>query len=53
MLLAHWPTGRRIAVSAAFCLCIAVFIITLFQGISDSFLVRGVQAVAIAVAAIG
>ncbi len=53
MLLAHWPTGRRIAVSAAFCLCIAVFIITLFQGISDTFLVRGVQSVAIAVAAIG
>ncbi len=53
MLLSHWPTGRRIAVSAAFCLCIAVFIITLFQGISDTFLVRGVQSVAIAVAAIG
>ncbi len=53
MLLALWPTGRRIAVSAAFCLCIAVFIITLFQGISETFLVRGVQAVAIAVAAIG
>jgi predicted Zn-dependent protease with MMP-like domain len=53
VLLAHWPTGRRIAVSAAFCLCIAVFIITLFQGISDTFLIRGVQSVAIAVAAIG
>ena len=53
VLLAHWPTGRRIAASAAFCLCVAVFIITLFQGISDTFLVRGVQSVAIAVAAIG
>ena len=53
MLLAHWPTGRRIAVSAGFCLCIAVLIITLFQGISDSFLLRGVQTVAIAIAAIG
>jgi predicted Zn-dependent protease with MMP-like domain len=53
VLLAHWPTGRRIAASAGFCLCIAVLIITLFQGISDSFLVRGVQTVAIAIAAIG
>src|SRR4051794_15497188 len=53
VLLAHWPTGRRIAVSAGFCLCIAVLIITLFQGISDSFLLRGVQTVAIAIAAIG
>jgi hypothetical protein len=53
VLLAHWPTGRRIAASAAFCLCIAVFIITLFQGISDSFLIRGVQSVAGAVAAVG
>ena len=53
VLLAHWPTGRRIAASAAFCLCVAVFIITLFQGISDTFLIRGVQSVAIAIAAIG
>jgi predicted Zn-dependent protease with MMP-like domain len=53
VLLAHWPTGRRIAVSAAFCLCIAVLIITLFRGISDAFLIRGVQTVAIAFAAIG
>ena len=53
MLLAHWPTGKRIAASAAFCLCVAVLIITIFQGMSDQFLVRGVQTVAIAVAAIG
>ncbi len=53
VLLAHWPTGRRIAASAAFCLCIAVLIITLFRGISDAFLIRGVQTVALAVAAIG
>jgi len=53
VLLAHWPTGRRIAVSTAFCLCVAVLIVTLFRGISDAFLVRGVQTVAIAVAAIG
>ena len=53
MLLAHWPTGRRVAASALFCLCVAVLIITMFRGISDAFLVRGVQTVAIAVAAIG
>jgi len=53
VLLAHWPTGRRVAVSALFCLCVAVLIITMFRGISDAFLVRGVQTVAIAVAAIG
>jgi predicted Zn-dependent protease with MMP-like domain len=42
-----------VVVSALFSLCVAVFIITLFRGISDSFLLRGVQTVAIAVAAIG
>ena len=53
MLLAHWPTGRRVFASALFCLCIAVLVITLFRGIADSFLLRGVQTVALAVAAIG
>jgi predicted Zn-dependent protease with MMP-like domain len=52
-LLSHWPAGRRIAVSALFSFCVAVLVITLFRGISDSFLVRGVQTVAIALAAIG
>ena len=53
MLLAHWPTGRRVLASALFCLCIAVLVITLFRGIADSFLLRGVQTVALAVAAMG
>jgi predicted Zn-dependent protease with MMP-like domain len=52
-MLAHLPQGRRIAASAAFCLCVAVLIVTAFRGLSDAFLVRGAQAVAIAVAAIG
>jgi predicted Zn-dependent protease with MMP-like domain len=52
-VLSHWPTGRRIAVSTAFCLCVAILIVTAFQGVSDTFLVRGAQTVAIAVAAIG
>jgi predicted Zn-dependent protease with MMP-like domain len=52
-MLAHLPQGRRIAVSAAFCLCVAVLIVTAFRGMSDDFLVRAVQTIAIAVAAIG
>jgi predicted Zn-dependent protease with MMP-like domain len=52
-MLAHLPQGRRIAASAAFCLCVAVLIVTAFRGLSDAFLVRGAQAVVIAVAAIG
>jgi predicted Zn-dependent protease with MMP-like domain len=53
VLLSHWPTGRRILASAAFCLCVAILVITLFRGIADSLLLRGVQTVAIAVAAVG
>ena len=52
-MLAHWPQGRRIAASAAFCLCVAVLIVTAFRGMSDTFLLRGAQTLAIAVAAIG
>jgi predicted Zn-dependent protease with MMP-like domain len=52
-MLAHWPTGRRILASAAFCLCIAILITTAFNGMSDAFLVRGAQTLAIAVGAIG
>ncbi len=52
-MLAHWPTGRRIVASAGLCLCVAILIITAFQGLSSSFVVRGIQGVAIAIAAIG
>ena len=52
-MLANWPQGRRILASAGLCLCIAVLIVTAFQGMADSFLVRAAQTVAIAVAAIG
>jgi predicted Zn-dependent protease with MMP-like domain len=52
-MLAKWPQGRRILASSAFCLCVAVLIMTLFRGMSDAFLVRAAQTVAIAVAAIG
>ena len=52
-MLAHWPTGRRVAFSAAFCVCVAVLILTLYRGMSDAFLIRALQTVAIAVGAIG
>jgi predicted Zn-dependent protease with MMP-like domain len=52
-VLAHWSQGRRILASAAFCLCVAILIVTVFRGLSDAFLVRGAQTVAIALAAIG
>jgi hypothetical protein len=52
-MLANWPQGRRIVASAAFCLCVAVLIVTAFRGLSDAFLVRGAQTVAMAVAAVG
>jgi predicted Zn-dependent protease with MMP-like domain len=47
------PQGRRILASAAFCLCIAVLIVTLFRGMSDTFLVRTAQTLAIGVTAVG
>jgi predicted Zn-dependent protease with MMP-like domain len=52
-MLARWPQGRRIAASATFCLCVAILIVTAFQGMSDAFLVRAAQTLAIAAAAVG
>jgi hypothetical protein len=52
-MLANWPQGRRILVSAAFSLCVAVLVVTAFRGMSDAFLVRILQTLAIAVAAVG
>jgi len=51
-MLPQWSHGRRIAVSAALALCVAVLFITAYQGLSSQFLVRAAQVVAIAVAAI-
>jgi predicted Zn-dependent protease with MMP-like domain len=53
VVIAHWSPGRRIVASTALCLCVAVLIVTAFQGMSSTFLVRGAQTVAIAAAAIG
>jgi predicted Zn-dependent protease with MMP-like domain len=52
-MLANLPQGRRILASAAFCLCVAVLIVTLFRGMSDTFLVRTAQTLAIGVTAVG
>jgi predicted Zn-dependent protease with MMP-like domain len=52
-MLARWPQGRRIVASAAICLCVAVLIVTVFRGMSSSFLVRAAQTLAIAVGAVG
>jgi len=52
-VLAHWSPARRIAASTGFCLCVAILIVTAFQGMSSTFLVRGAQTVAIALAAVG
>ena len=52
-MLAQLPQGRRILASAAFCLCVAVLIVTLFRGMSDTFLVRAAQTLAIAATAVG
>ena len=50
-MLAHWPAGRRIVVSALFCAALAVAIVTVTRGMSASFPVRLLQGLAVAVAA--
>jgi predicted Zn-dependent protease with MMP-like domain len=52
MMLAHWPVGRRVLVSALFCLCVATLIGTLANGFATAYPVRLLQTVAIGVAAI-
>jgi len=52
-MLSHWTPGRRIAVSATFAFCVAVLIITLYQGLSSSFVMRGMQVLVIGLAAVG
>ena len=52
-MLAHWPTGRRIAFSGLFCLCVAVALISAFNGFALSFPVRLLQVLASAVGVLG
>ena len=51
-MLAHWSNGRRILASVALCVCVTALIATVAQGLSDNFLLRIAQTVAIAVTAI-
>jgi predicted Zn-dependent protease with MMP-like domain len=51
--MADWTTSKRIAASAAFCLCVAVLIITLFQGLYSTFPMRLLQGVAAVAGALG
>jgi predicted Zn-dependent protease with MMP-like domain len=51
--MADWPTGKRVAASAAFCLCVAVLIITLFQGFSTTYPMRLFQGLAAVIGALG
>jgi predicted Zn-dependent protease with MMP-like domain len=52
-MLSEWPAWRRIAVSALFCLCVAVLIITAFRGLVPDYPLRLLQGVAAAAAGLG
>jgi predicted Zn-dependent protease with MMP-like domain len=52
-MLANWPAGRRAAVSGLYCLCVAVLVISVFDGLSTEFWVRVPQALLAAVGAAG
>jgi predicted Zn-dependent protease with MMP-like domain len=52
-MLADWPPGRRLAASALICVTLAIAVVTLFNGMSTSFVVRIVQTLSIAAVAIG
>jgi predicted Zn-dependent protease with MMP-like domain len=52
-VLSHLPPARRIAVSTAFCLCVAVLIVTAFRGFAPDYPMRLIQGIAVAVGALG
>jgi predicted Zn-dependent protease with MMP-like domain len=52
LMLENWPAGRRIAVSALFCFCVALLLVTIMGGLAPSYPVRLMQIVACALAAI-
>ena len=51
-MLADWPAARRIAMTGLFCFCAAILLVTLLGGLSNIYLVRLMQIVACALAAI-
>ena len=52
-MLSEWPAWRRIAVSALFCLCLAVLVITAFQGLAPDYPLRLFQGIAVAAGGLG
>jgi predicted Zn-dependent protease with MMP-like domain len=51
--MADWPTGKRVAASALLCLCIAVLIVTVLQGLATTQPMRLLQGAAAAAGAVG
>jgi predicted Zn-dependent protease with MMP-like domain len=51
-MLSDWPAGRRLAFSALLSFCSAILIVTLLGGLSDMYMVRLMQVLACALAAI-
>ena len=51
-MLSHWRAGRRIVASTLVCVCVAVLIATLADGLSTSYPIRLAQVLACVVAAI-
>jgi predicted Zn-dependent protease with MMP-like domain len=52
-MLSNLPPARRIAISAVFCLCLAVLIITAFRGFAADYPLRLFQGIAVAAGALG
>ncbi len=52
-MISDWPAWRRIAASALFCLCIAVLVITAFQGLAPDYPLRLFQGIAVVAGGLG
>ena len=51
-MLAQWPTARRVATSAAFCLCLAILGITILDGWAQDYPLRLFQGIGAGVGAL-
>jgi predicted Zn-dependent protease with MMP-like domain len=49
----HWPPARRIVISTAICFCVAVLVITIFDGFVDQYPLRLFQGIVAVVGAVG
>jgi predicted Zn-dependent protease with MMP-like domain len=52
-MLSDLPPARRIAIATLICLCIAVLIVTAFQGFAPDYPLRLLQGIAVAAGALG